>query len=499
MTTGLSVSRLVKVSVNLTPRLAQFPNLSTLLILGTSDVINVVTRIEEFDTLDEVAAAFGTSAPEYLAALLWFEQSPQPTSLLIGRWANAATNGQLFCGPLAAQNLAIGPWAAITTGSFTVHVDGAGAKNITGLDFHLQTNLNGVASVINAALTAATAGASVAYDALNERFVFTSATTGAASSVSFLTPEGTGVDISGMLVGTNASGNGAFQANGIVAETALQAVELFNDRFSSQWYGLTVLGAEDADHLAIAEYIEASNPPHFYGVSTQEGGVITEGDTSNIAYQLQQLDINHCAVQYSSTSPYAVVSLLARILTTNWAANNSTITLMYKQEPGIVPENLTATQASAAEACNANVFVEYNNQTAIIQYGACPSGQFVDTVIGCDWWRDTAQTNVFNLLFGSLTKIPQTDAGMNQIVAELQAACEEGVNNGLIAPGTWNSGGFGQLAQGQFMPTGYYIYAPPIATQSEGDRQARKSVPIQVAFKLAGAVQEVDVLASVNQ
>ena len=47
---------------------------------------------------------------------------------------------------------------------------------------------------------------------------------------------------------------------------------------------------------------------------------------------------------YSSTNAYSVMSALARILTTNWAANNSTITLMYKTEPGVVPENLTATQ-----------------------------------------------------------------------------------------------------------------------------------------------------------
>lgn len=498
MTTGLPVSRLVNVQVNLTPRLAQFPNLSTCLLLGTSDVINVVTRMLEFGSITEVAAVFGTSAPEYLAAVLWFEQSPQPTSLLIGRWANTATHGQLYCGPVSAANRVIGPWAAIANGSFTINVDGGADVDLTALDFTAQTNLNGVATVINTALTTAVAGATVAWDALNTRFVFTSATTGAASSISFLTAEGAGTDISGMLAGL-VNSSGAFVADGIAAESALEAVQIFNDRFSSQWYALVIPAADNDDHVAVASYIEASDPPHFYGVTSQEGGVIVSDNTTNIAYLLQQLAIDHAAVQYSSTNPYAVMSLLARILTTNWNANQSVITLMYKQEPGIVAEDLSVSQIAALESYNANVFVNYNNNTAIIEPGICPSSQYIDTVIGVDWLRGVIQTNVYNLQFGTTTKIPQTDAGNHQIATQIQAACDAGVNNGLLAPGVWNAGGFGQLVQGQFLPTGYYIYTPPISSQSEADRQARKSVPFQVAAKLAGAVQTVDVIVNVNQ
>ena len=73
------------------------------------------------------------------------------------------------------------------------------------------------------------------------------------------------------------------------------------------------------------------------------------------------------------------------------------------------------------------------------------------------------------------------------------------VNNGLVAPGVWNAGGFGQLQQGQMLSSGYYVYAPLVASQSQADREARKSVPIQVAAKLAGAVHSVNVLINVNR
>ncbi|MFX6011523.1 DUF3383 family protein, partial [Acinetobacter baumannii] len=72
--------------------------------------------------------------------------------------------------------------------------------------------------------------------------------------------------------------------------------------------------------------------------------------------------------------PFAGASLLGRLLTTDFDANNTTITLMYKQEPGIVAETLTTTQANTLQAKRINVFVEYNNDTAVVQYGITPSG-----------------------------------------------------------------------------------------------------------------------------
>jgi len=170
---------------------------------------------------------------------------------------------------------------------------------------------------------------------------------------------------------------------------------------------------------------------------------------------------------------------------------------MFKQEPGIVAEVLTPSQASALNANNYNYFAAFNNNTNIIVNGKVASGQFIDTIWGCDWLANEVQTNVYNLLYGSL-KIPQTDAGNNQIATAIEAACQQGVNNGLMAPGVWNAAGFGQLVQGQFLQKGYYVYQPPIAQQAQADRAARKSVPFQVAAKLAGAVHSVNVVINVN-
>lgn len=495
MPNSLPISRLIAVSVTLTPTAAQSQNLSTLLILGTSDVIDVVERMRLYESLTDVADQFGTSAPEYLAASLYFEQAPQPTALQIGRWLDNASAGQLIGGTLTTGNQAVASWTGIADGSFHATVDGGAAFDVNGLNFAAAVNLNGVAAIIDAALNAH--GADCAYDSVFQRFIITSHTTGALSTISFLSAAGAGTNISAKMAGTAATG--AYQAAGLAAETAVDAVTLFDQRFGQQWYAVTLLGGVDADTLAIAAFVEASNTKHFQGVTTQAAGALSSVDVTNIAYLLKALGYKKTAVDYSSSNPYAVVSLLGRILTTNYDGNNTVITLMYKQEPGIAAENLTSSQAAALEGFNCNVFAAYNNDTAIIQNGVTSSGEFIDTVIGADWLAVTIMTALYNLLYTSPTKIPQTDAGVHLLTTTIDQVCAQGVTNGLLAPGIWNSAGFGTLNQGDLLAKGWYIYAQPVALQNQSARAARRSPPIQVAAKLAGAVHTPDVAVTINQ
>jgi hypothetical protein len=605
MSSSLPINRLVNVSVNLAPQAAQMQNISNLLILGSSDIIDVVARLRNYTNINDVAADFGTSAPEYLAALLWFEQSPQPTTLSVGRWAQTATHGNLIGATLSAAQQVMSLWTPMTTPGFLIRLDGI-PYAMAPASFAAQTNMNGIAALIQTALAAAVASSTCVWNSIYSRFDIKSGTTGVASSVSFAAPStavgsaafsgnpanldtltingtvitfvtgtpvgsqvaiggtltitlasllaflqasadvqlvkftysinpantalylvsvavgtagnaytlaksstaitlsgatmagGTAQDISSML-GMTSTSSGAYLAAGIAAESAAAAVGIFDNQFGQSWYGMSICGAVNADHLAVAAAVEAMTNKHVYGVTTQESGVLVSTDTTNIAYSLKQLAYKRTVVQYSSSNAYAVNSLLGRILTVDYNGNNTTITLMYKQEPGIVAETLSSTQLTALEDFNCNVFVAYNNNTAIIEKGVVASGEFLDVITGTDWLALDIQTSVYNLLFTSPTKIPQSDAGNHTLVTVIESVCSQALQNGLVAPGVWTSGGFGGLAQGDFMPTGYYIYAPPISSQSDADRAARKSVTIQVAIKLAGAIHTVNVVVNVNR
>lgn len=499
----LSIDALIQVSVNLSPAAAQAQNTSVALVLGNSAVIDTVTRIRYYTGLTGVAVDFGTSAPEYLAALLWFAQVPQPTELAIGRWVQTASAGQLICAPLAPAQQLLSYWTALTEASFHITIDGGSSTNVdmTGTPFSGSLSLNGVAAVIQAAArTALSDLVTVVYNANFTRFEITSPTTGASSSVAFLTAGTGGTDISSAM-GGRSTNSGSYVVVGLAAESAATAAALFDNMFGQTWYALFMPTiSADSDHVAVASFIEATTNKHRYGITSPEGAIINNpSDTANIAYLIKSGKYNRTYVQYSSTSAYAIISAFARIMTTNYGGNNTVITLMYKQEPVVVAENLNVTQLATLQGFNANVFAAYNNDTAILESFVSGDGIYADVSFGADNFAIQLQTDIYNLLYLSPTKIPQTDPGTHQITTVIKNDCVQYVNNGFIAPGVWNVGGFGQLQQGDFMATGYYIFAPSVNTQNPTDRLARKSVPIQVAIKLAGAVQTVNLSVTVNQ
>ena len=99
----------------------------------------------------------------------------------------------------------------------------------------------------------------------------------------------------------------------------------------------------------------------------------------------------------------------------------------------------------------------------------------------------------------SKTKFSQTDDGHNMIKSAIEGALQQGVENGLLAPGKWNSEGFGDLKDGDYLESGYYVWVDSVDNQDQSDREARKSQPFQWAGKLAGAIESVDIVGTVNR
>jgi hypothetical protein len=492
---GLSVNDLISAQIVLSPTAAPTSNFGALLVLGSSAVIDVVERVRTYSSLTAVANDFGTSAPEYLAAQAFFGQSPQPATLLVGSWAQSATHGLLHGGALSAGQQALATFTAITNGGVTFNIDGS-AVNLSTLNFSSAVSLNSVASVLTTALGA---HGSCAWNPVYNRFEFVSASTGASSSFGFGAPYGAGSDVSALLGSTAASG--ATSVAGQASETFAAAVAACAN-VSNAWYGVTPAASampSDTDLINTATAVEAMSPRRFLFATTQEAGALSSSSTTDLAYLIQNGQFTHTACQYSSSSPYAAASLFARQASVNFNAQNSTITLMYKQEPGVAPETLTESQAAALKAKNCNVFVNYNNSTAIIQWGTVGSGQYIDTIVGCDWLQNALQVALFNALYSSTTKIPQTDAGVNVLLTTADAILAQAVDNGLIAPGVWNGPNLGAIVTGQMLSKGYYLYAPPIASQSASARAARQAPTIQAAIKLGGAIHSASILVSVSQ
>jgi len=508
MPLGLPVSRVVSVSISLTPPGAAYENFDTLLIMGDSNVIDTYQRIRSYNSIAEVEGDFGTTAPEFYAAEIFFSQSPEPTQVYIGRWAKTATAGSLVCGVLSGAQQAMSNWTPLTNGSFTVSIDGTPA-DVTGLNFSTQTNLNGVAAVIQTGLQNVGGGgfssATCKWFAQEGQFVITSGVTGTLSTVSFLTAGG-GVDISAQLKGTAATAD--YAVAGIAAESAITAVTIL-DQLPTQWYALMFAAGSnngdiaDSDYLAIAAYIEASGPssgnPHMFGLVTSETTALEVNNLTDIGSELMAAGYDRTFCQYSSESAYAEAGIFGILLTVNLEAQNSMINVMWKQIAGVTYETLTATQADSLDSKRYNYYTLFNNGVAIIVNGMMAANAYIDEIFGMDAFANRIQTDVFNLMVTTPTKIPQTDPGMHDITVTIQSSCAAYVYNGFLAPGTWTAAGFGSLNPGDTLSKGYYVYAPPVATQSIATRSARQSVTFMVAAKESGAVNDVLINALVNR
>ena len=495
MATGLSVSRVVSINVNLSPSGTQVPSLNTFMIAGSSDVIDTTSRVRVYQSLAGVAADFGTSAAEYAAAALWFGQTPAPSQLTIGRWAQTATAGRVVGTALSAAQQQIANFTTVTNGGFKIAVDGGALTNVTGISLAGVTNLNGVASAINAALTSATVGATATWD--GSRFTIKSATTGTTSSVSTLAAPTAGTALGPLMHLDSASL--PVVANGVAPESAVAAIAVLDS--AASFYGFTFAATlVDADVLALAGYAQGavSLTPHTYWPTLQGAGVLDPASTTDVAYLLNAGGFYRTMAMYSSTNAYAGVSLAAKALSVDYTQANSTITLKFKTLPGVVPENLSLTATNAVEAKGCNVYATYLNGASIAEQGAAEGSYYIDEITGTDWLAIALQTAGFNALLTS-PKVPQTDAGMSVLAAVYEGVCVQGVTNGLMAARVWTGPSFGTIKTGDTVPKGYYIYQPPIALQSVGDRAARKSVAFTIGANLAGAVHSSTALINVNR
>lgn len=495
-------------------------------VSGTPGANEVEIGLNTAETADNLLAFLQNSADANIALMTYAKigNIVTATARVYGTAGNAYTltkvganitvGGATFSGGVAPDTLAVNGTlftfvSAYTTGSQILvgPTEAATAANIkailsasvvAGVAEATYTNSDNVVTVTYK--TAGTAGNAFTLTESSSAITVTATLSGGAvaSSVGYATA-GSGTDISSLLKLT--SSTSIALVDGYDAETPVECAAVLSDK-SNAWYGLMFQASvqpTNEQSLDVSAFIEALDVKRIYGVTITDTSVLSSLVSNDLASLQSAAGYLRSFCQYSENA-YAIASLFGRIFTVNFNAQNSTITLMYKQEPSIVPAALSTTQANTLKAKRCNVFVEYDNDTAIIQYGVMSGSAYIDEIHNLDWFQNAVQNACYNLNYTSPTKIPQTDAGSNQFVNVINGVCEEAVNNGMAAGGVWTSTvEFGQLKTGMYLKSGYYVYVQPMALQSQADREQRICPPIQIAIKLAGAIQEIDAIIQVNR
>lgn len=481
--------------------LAQADNINDVMIVTTDRTfLNTNKRYAEYADISEVADDFGTSSPVTQAAQIFFAQQPNPISgdgaLIIGYWRAssetvAATSGYLLGGEINELDT-IAQLQQISAGALTITIDGGSALVLTGIDFTSIDDMDDVVTILQALIT----GATVSY--ANQKLKITSNTTGATSTVSFVT--GTGSNFVGALLALT-SGSGAQTVAGaaaatLSAETEVDALTTIKSLISFKGFAFMDQSTSSARYdiavWAVANFVMG------YDVFSDPLN-LTRSVTNSPAWKIKLAGLTNYRMIYSkANNRMLAIAYMARMHVVNFNAQNTTLTMNLKQLNGVAPEDFTQSEINAANTVGLDLYTLIKNVPTIL----CSTGNdFADNIYNLLAYIDLVQTNAFNLLRGTPTKIPQTTLGVDQLVDSVRKTTIQFVNAGAFAPGTWDSSiffGVEEVFLRNIEQTGYYILAGLLSAQSPADRQARKSPPIQVAVKNAGAIHHADILIYFN-
>jgi hypothetical protein len=508
------------------------------LMIGTSSVIPSYgpdSRIREYSTTDEMLVdGFTDSDPEYLAATLYASQPSNPGAFWIGRQDLTAIQTAVPDGRTVtdgAMSSSVNPTyldsatAAFVSGDIgsTVRVVGAGSGGADLVTTIASIN-SGTEAVLTDAASTTVSGAQVSIGpvgsgyAVNDLVYPSSGGTNAILKVSsvgqsgvvtglstIVGSQGTGFSIeSGLDTTTNGSGTGLEINVTAIGETPLQAVQacqLLNQ--NQQWYGVMVCGATDADHLAIGAYVTANWEQIAYFGATVTTDVVN-GVPNNVALQAKALQYKIFLI-YSTTQSglypnniYAAAAVLGEYAGLNTGLSGSAFTMALKDIVGIAEELITQTQYNNLLEANCNAILQFGPYTNQLYNGILSSGDYFDQILFRAMLVNRIQIDLMNLLT-TVQKVPQTNAGEQALIGQVDNACQSMVDIGYLAPGVWNGPAIlNGLVPGQTLPLGYLNQAQPYSAQNPGDRAARKAMPIYCAIIEAGAVHSVQVNVNVQ-
>lgn len=489
---SIPVSSIVNVSITLG---ATFPSRKGFGILNCvtaeTGVIGFAERIRAYSDAASVAADWPGTSEVVKLANAYFSQQPKPTEFRVSVRAENDVAAELRGGSVVdnAANLAL--FTAISDGSFAISIDG-NAEDVTGIDFttgvtDMATAAAKIETALQAIVTLPFPTSTVTYD--GSRFFITSGTTGASSSISFLTPvsPATGTDISSLLQMQQGE---ATKTDGIAAETITEALNAIEAK-SSDWYGLiftnevrdaAVVNTEPAV-IAAAAWTQARVKVFFN--TSNDLDVLDSVVTNDIVSQLDAANYTRTMSTFSSfISQYPSASVAGRAFTVDFSQPDSTITMKFKQLPGITVESLSTNQKNVLDSKRGNAFITVG-ATDIYAESFMAGDFFFDEIHGTDWLTDAIQTEVFGYLVSRPTKVPYTDKGVAALEQQLIKILDESVRNGLVATG--------ETIDGEFLPNGYKTITVPVADVSASKKQNRQYNGLSFVAIGAGAIHGVQI------
>jgi len=483
--TTLPLSNVINVSITNTPTGLTTPNVNSIALFSNETPVNNSVSLAGYATYvsyQQVVSDWGVNSVTAQMAANVFGQSPNILAgdgqlVIIPMLSAVSATPGLFTTPSLTANLA--SLILVNNGNLKVTL-GTTVVNLSNLNFTACTTLAQVASVLQAPLvglcTVSVSGSAI---------VFTSNKVGTAASVALAVYAGGGTDLTGASYLNTSSGTTTAGVNSS-GETIASCISrslpiIFYAAF------MTNVNLEDTAISAAATAVQAQDLMFFHHVSAV-------GDVAGIATTISQASEYKTRLKLYTTGQAAAnlmkAAWMGREFSTNYTGNNTCGTMNLQQLANVVPDpGITQTIYNAANLAGVDIYVSYFGVAGCY---ATQGNNYDDVIYGELALKFALETNGFNYLATTSTKVPQTEPAMTGYKNSLAQVMNQFVVNGFLAPGTWTSPdtfGNQQLFLTNITNKGYYIYSQPIGLQPQSQRAQRIAPLVQIAAKLAGAIQ----------
>ena len=435
-------------------------------------------------TASELAYAVTASpaAGTDISALLKLTQSTA-TSLVQGTATNVEHPTELTSGEIALADL-----YNVTDGAMTLVMNGA-TVNLYGLNFATygsSLTLNEVVQILTAAI-----GSNGLVEVSGQSIVISTNQKGEGVTIGYASSASSITDLSAILAltqSTAASRIDGYTPGGLVSEVALiQTAARCAGRSVFAWT-LDRQYRDTQDQKDFADWAEAQDQAYF-SACTNSVQAYNTADTTNIGFYAHNKGYIKTSVMYhNNPQVYPDVSYAALALSVNYALENSTLTMKFKQLTGIETVPLTETQLSSLKARRINTYVSMGNSSSVVREGVQSADSwFTDSHVNLSNYKEELQVEVFNVFMRN-KKVKYTSAGQDLLVSAAAKINNRYIRNGTFADReeetTDNETGYTTLPACTITPA-------PIYSATTSERANRVAPPIAIVAYEAGAFHSV--------
>lgn len=417
-----------------------------------------------------------------ISALLKLTQSTA-TSLVQGTATNVEHPAELTSGEITLADL-----YNVTDGAMTLVMNGA-TVNLYGLNFATygsSLTLNEVAQILTAAI-----GSNGLVEVSGQSIVISTNQKGEGVTIGYAYSALSITDLSSILAltqSTAASRIDGYTPGGLVSEVALiQTAARCAGRSVFAWT-LDRQYRDTQDQKDFADWAEAQDQAYF-SACTNSVQAYNTADTTNIGFYAHNKGYIKTSVMYhNNPQVYPDVSYAALALSVNYALENSTLTMKFKQLTGIETVPLTETQLSSLKARRINTYVSMGNSSSVVREGVQSADSwFTDSHVNLSNYKEELQVEVFNVFMRN-KKVKYTSAGQDLLVSAAAKINNRYIRNGTFADReeetTDNETGYTTLPACTITPA-------PIYSATTSERANRVAPPIAIVAYEAGAFHSV--------